>query len=218
MSDAQYGYGELQPSDFSSDTNMFLFMCRAMISKLELMKLVKVVAVSPGQGSPPAAGTVSVQPLVSQIDFNGYPVKHGVVNGLPYWRFQFGPWAIVADPAVGDVGYVICADRDSSLALKNPGQQVNPGSRRRYSLSDGLYVGGVANPVADGYFWLKPDGTLQFKDKPGNQLQTSAAGIAWTTVGGGDFTVNGISALNHVHLVGGISVGSGSVKSGKPTG
>jgi hypothetical protein len=217
MSDA-YGYGQLQPTDFANETNAIQFVCRQLINRLEVMKLVKVLAVNPGQGSPPAAGTVNVQPLVSQIDYNGYPVPHGTVNGIAYWRFQFGPWAIVADPAVGDVGYVVCADRDSSLALKSPGQISNPGSRRKFSLSDGIYMGGVANPVSKAWFWFKPDGTLQFQDKAGNQLTTSSSGFAWTTASGGDFTVNGISALNHVHLVSGIQTGSGAVESGKPTG
>lgn len=200
MSDA-YGYGQFQPTDWGAETNSILFLCRQMIARISVMKLVKVVAVQSGTGSPPTTGTVTVLPLVNQIDYNGYPQQHGNVNGIPYWRFQFGPWAIVADPQVGDVGYVVCADRDSSLALKNPGTQANPGSRRKYDLADGIYVGGVANPVPAAYFWLKSDGTLQFTDKPGNMLSTSSSGIAWTTVDGGDFTVNGISALNHVHPV-----------------
>ena len=69
---------------------------------------------------------MSLQPLVSQIDGNGYPASHGKLNNIPYWRFQFGPWAIVADPVAGDIGYMVCADRDSSLAIKSPGMIVPP--------------------------------------------------------------------------------------------
>lgn len=217
MSDAQYGYGQLQPSDYTNEQNLFLFLARQLINRLEIMKLVKVAAVHPGAGSPPALGTVDVIPLVNQIDYNGYPIKHGTVSGLQYWRFQFGPWAIVADPAVGDIGYVICADRDSSLVLKSPGTQANPGSRRKYSISDGIYVGGIANAVPTSWFWLKGDGTLQFQDAKGNMLQTSSAGFVWTTAAGGDFTVNGVSALNHVHSVG-VPSTPFTGNTGKPTG
>lgn len=216
MSDAQYGYGQMSPYDTTSDTNIAAFICRQLIARLEIMKLVKVVAVHPGSGSPPAPGTVDVQPLVRQIDYNGFPVQHGIVNGIAFWRFQFGPWAIVADPKAGDVGYVICADRDSSLVLKSAGQLANPGSRRKFSLSDGIYVGGIANAVPDAWFWLKSDGTLQFQDSSGNALTTSSGGFAWTT--SGDFTVNSISVLNHTHPVAGIQTGSGDIESGPPTG
>src|ERR1700678_4064982 len=124
-------------------------------------------ASSTSPGAPPSPGAVDVLPLVNQIDGNGFPTQHGTVNGLPVWRFQFGPWAIVADPAVGDYGYVICADRDSSLVVKNPGQ-ANPGSRRKYNVADAVYVGGLLNAVPAATLWLKTDGTWVLMDKPGN--------------------------------------------------
>ncbi len=176
---SSFGYGQLGPDDGAEELNAIAFVCRQLIERLDTMKLVQVQAVHPGSGSPPAAGTVDVLPLVSQIDGNGYPVKHGTVYGLPYFRMQGGPWAIVCDPAVNDYGYIVCADRDSSLVVKTPGQQ-NPGSRRRYNMADGVYVGGILNPVPAAWVWLKSDGTLQISDKQGNVLQTSSSGFALT--------------------------------------
>jgi hypothetical protein len=200
VSDA-FGYGQVGPDDGASDLNAIARVVKQIIARMDIMKLVKVVAVHPGTGSPASPATVDVLPLVSQIDGNGYAVAHGTIFGLQCWRFQFGPWAIIADPAVGDVGYVICADRDSSTVAKNLGQSVTPGSRRRYNVADGVYVGGCLNAVPAATIWLKSDGTLAFADKPGNVLQTSATGIAVTTAAGGDFTVNGISATMHTHAV-----------------
>ena len=176
MTDSSFGYGQLSPDDTDSDLNATIFVCRQLIARIDTMKLVQVQAVHPGSGSPPAAGTVDVLPLVSQIDGNGYPVKHGTAFGLPYFRLQGGPWAVICDPAVNDIGYVVCADRDSSLVVKN-GSQQNPGSRRRHNIADGVYVGGILNAVPSATVWLKGDGTLDIVDKNNNSIQTTSSGI-----------------------------------------
>jgi hypothetical protein len=194
------GNGQLQPDDGSTDLNATVAIVRQMVSRMDTMKLVKVMAVTLGSGSPPAPGTVNVLPLVNQIDGSGFATQHGIVSGLPFWRFQSGPWAIVADPAVGDYGYVICADRDSSNVVKTPGQ-ASPGSRRKYNIADAVYIGGILNPVPAATLWLKSDGTWVLTDKPGNVVTSSSSGIAVTTVAGGDFTANGISLTKHTHAV-----------------
>jgi hypothetical protein len=171
-----FGYGQVGPNELSHDLNGIYYICRSLVDRLDTMKLVQVVAVHIGSGSPPSAGTVDVLPLVSQIDGNGYPVKHGTVYGLPYYRMQGGPWAVICDPAANDIGYVICADRDSSLVVKNGGQQ-NPGSRRRYNIADGVYVGGVLNAVPKATVWLKPDGTFNITDQNNNSVVSTSSGL-----------------------------------------
>jgi hypothetical protein len=184
MSNASdFGYGQMSPEDVGSETSTILFLARQLIQRLNTMKLVQVKAVHAGSGMPPAPATVDVQPLVSQIDANGYATAHGTVYGLPCWRLQAGPRAIIADPAVGDVGYVVCADRDISNVVRNAGMisgPYNPGSRRQYDLADGVYVGGCLNAAPTQYLWLKPDGTLVIVDGMGNQLQTSSSGFSLT--------------------------------------
>lgn len=186
MTGSDFGYSQGTPDDCSDDLNVAAFICQQLIELLNTMKLVKVVAVHPGSGSPPAPGTVDVQLLVSQIDGGGYATPQGTVNGLPCWRFQFGKWAIIADPEVGDYGYVVCADRDSSNVVKTPGQAA-PGSRRRYNIADGVYIGGLLNAVPAATLWLKTDGTLNLTDAKGNVLSTSSSGFVFT----GDVEVNG---------------------------
>ena len=69
MTDAGFGYGQEIPNDSGSDFGAVAFVCRQLIAQISTMKLVKVVAVNGGGVNP--AGTVDVQPLVSQIDGNG---------------------------------------------------------------------------------------------------------------------------------------------------
>lgn len=187
-----FGYGQISDADASDDLSVIMAIVRQMMNGLDVMKLVKVTAVHPGSGTPPAGGTVDVQLLVSQLDGMGNPVQHGVVNGLPVCRIQAGPWAIIADPAVGDYGFVICADRDSSLVVKQPGI-ANPGSWRRHNVADGVYVGGVGilNAAPTSYLQLNPDGSWSLTDKFGNVLQGDSNGITATPKGGGVFKVSG---------------------------
>ena len=184
------GASQQGPNDASSLFNMVAFAVRQMMAQLDTMKLVQVTAVNPGGGSPPVAGTVNVQLLVSEVDGNNNVTQQGIVNKIPYFRLQGGPWAIVIDPAVGDFGYVICADRDISSVKNNPGIQP-PASLRKYNVSDGIYIGGCLNTVPAATLWLKSDGTWVLTDKPGNVLKGDSNGITATPVGGGAFAVNG---------------------------
>lgn len=231
MSDAFGGYSQIDDDDSSSDLTTIMAIAQRLIERMSVMKLVKVVAVHPGSGTPPVGGTVDVQLLVNQIDGMGNPVQHGTVNGLPVFRSQGGPWAIIIDPAVGDYGFVVCADRDSSLVLQTPGQ-ANPGSRRRYNVADGVYIGGVGsmNAAPTGYVQLNADGTWNLTDKFGNVLQGASGGITATPAGGGVFKVSGnlqvtgsiiggdpgsdqVNLQTHTHT--GVTTGGGT--SGPPT-
>jgi hypothetical protein len=58
---------------------------------------------------------------------------------------------IIADPKVGDFGFVSCCDRDISTFKKTTAQS-NPSSARRYSLSDGVYLGAMQNPANPNQF------------------------------------------------------------------
>lgn len=180
------GAGQMAPQDTNSEVNRVSFAVRRILAQYRTLVPVKVIAVAAGQGSPPGPGTVSVQPLVQQIDGSGNATSHGTVNGIQCARMQGGPWTIIVDPAVGDFGFVICADRDMSGVVANSAESP-PGSRRMQSLSDGIYVGQILNPVSKAYLWLRSDGTLKIADGGGLVLDT--AGGAWTMTG--DLTVNG---------------------------
>ena len=124
------GYGFLDPTATNSDLNKIAFTIQQMIARLSMTKLVQVKSVSTSGGLSPT-GTVSVQPLVSQIDGQGNVFAHGTIYNVPYFRLQGGTNAIICDPVVGDVGFVVVCDRDSSAVkntqLNNSGK--NPSNR-----------------------------------------------------------------------------------------
>jgi hypothetical protein len=189
-SSGSIGAGQQVPENSNSDFTVTAFIVRQIMAQLETMLPVQVQAVHPGSGSPPVAGTVDVQLLVSQLDGAGNAVQQGIVYGLPYFRMQGGAWAIICDPATNDFGFIIAASRDISNVAKTPGI-ANPGSLRKYSYSDGIYVGGCFNAVPAATLWLKSDGTWVLSDKPGNVLQGNSNGITATVANGGTFLVNG---------------------------
>jgi hypothetical protein len=173
------GAGQQEPLDSNSWFYVTRFIVEQMMARLETAMPVQVTAIHPGSGTPPAAGTVDVQLLVSLLDGAGNVTQQGIVYGLPYYRPQGGKWSIILDPAVNDYGLIVSASRDASNVVKNPGIQ-SPGSTRKYSFSDGFYFGGFLNQVSDAYVWLKTDGTLKIADSKGNVLETSSSGFVFT--------------------------------------
>ena len=223
------GAGQQEPTDSNSEWDVITFMIAQALAQLEIMLPVQVVAVHPGSGSPPAAGTVDVQLLVSLLDGAGNATPQGVVYGLPYFRLGGGPWAVIMDPAVDDFGYSVSASRDISAVKAKPGIQ-NPGSLRKHSYADGVYMGGILNGAPKAYLWLKSDGTWTLNDKPGNVLQGDTNGITATPISGKPFKVAGnlqvtgtiasgegggdqVSLQTHTHS--GVTTGGGT--SGPPT-
>jgi len=202
------GVGQQQPSDSNSDFTTLQFIIKQAMALVDTIKPCTVTAVHAGAGSPPAAGTVDVQLLLNLLDGAGNSTAQGIVYGVPYFRLQGGPWAIICDPVAGDVGFIGCSDRDlsslKSAAASGSAKQVNPGSQRRHNASDGIYLGGFLNKVPAATIWLKPDGTFQITDKPGNVLESSASGLTLTPAGSGGLLVNG-----YIHATGEVVRGFG---------
>ncbi len=139
----EYGLqGVARPTDFSGDYNAQLFVIRQVLSKVNVAAIVEILAVYGGAVGP--VGYVDVQPLVNQTDGYGNAIPMGIIRHLPYMRAQGGTNAIIIDPQVGDVGICIFADKDSSSVVAT-GAQANPGSRRRFAVTDGIYLGGMLN-------------------------------------------------------------------------
>lgn len=172
------GIGQQTPGDSASDFNVISFIVRQMMGRMATMRLVQVKAVT-SNGEVAAAGTVNVQPLVNQVDGGGNATEQGIVNGIPWWRLQGGKNAVICDPVVGDIGYVDVSDRDISSVVKTRAA-ANPGSARWFSLSDGVYVGGVINVAPTCYILFKADGHLKIVDTDGNVVETSSSGFKFT--------------------------------------
>jgi hypothetical protein len=169
-------------NDATSDFNVWSFMIQQALARVRTAGPVRVMAVTNNGGVSPV-GFVDVQPLVNQMNGGGQTMPHGTVFHLPYIRVQGGTNAVIIDPVVGDIGLAVICDRDISSVKANQGQ-ANPGSRRKFSLADGIYIGGILNgtPVCyiqfiDGGMTLSPDsGVTQLVVTPG-KIQLNAAEV-----------------------------------------
>lgn len=207
MAEGNFGYGQLDPWDLNSEFSAIAFIVQQMMARMSTMKLVRVEAVHLGAGDPPASATVDVLPLVNQIDGNNNATPHGTVYGIPCFRLQGGAFSVVIDPVVGDVGFVVCSDRDISSVKANGGSKAsNPGSFRKFDLADGLYIGGCLNAATTSYIWVKADGNLKIVTPGGIVLETSSTGYLLTgnlavtgTITAGQGTGDQVGLQTHQH-------------------
>lgn len=139
-------------SDFSANT----FLVWSILARVRTMQPCKVLSVTNAGGISPV-GFVSLQPLVNQQDGYDNAVPHGPLHNVPYFRLQGGANAIILDPQVGDIGWAGFADRDISSVVANKGQ-ANPGSKRRFSMSDAVYFGGILNGTPTQYVAFSASG------------------------------------------------------------
>lgn len=148
----QNGYaGQLFGGKDSGQSGAILFLVQQAISRCNTIELVKVSAVRPiGEevtDNPEGllmAGVVDVQPMVNLINGAGEAVERALLYNLPYFRLQGGGNAIKLEPVVGDIGIAAFCARDISV-VKETKEVANPGSWGRFSISDGLYLGGILN-------------------------------------------------------------------------
>lgn len=182
------GYpGQWDPTAGSSNHNATIFLIRMMMARMSTATLVKVQAVQGGGENP--VGSVDVQPLVNLMDNANKSSAHGVLHKLPYLRLQGGQNAIILDPQVGDIGVALFADRDLSNVISSK-KQANPGSRRRFDMADGMYLGGMLNGTPNQYVEFQAGG-IKLLDKNGNQIVTSSNGIDITPATGKGITDEG---------------------------
>jgi hypothetical protein len=128
-----------------SPYNQISFVARQILATVAGAMLVQVKGVT-NAGGIAASGFVNVQIMVNQVDGVGNTVPHGIMYHLPYCRLQGGTNAIIIDPVIGDIGVAVFADRDIS-SVKATKRVANPGSRRKHSYSDGVYIGACLNGV-----------------------------------------------------------------------
>lgn len=225
------GYpGQMGASDGATEFNKHYAQIWGVLAKVRTSVPVKIIAVHVDAGGLAPVGFVDAQPAVNQMDGGGKTFPHDTVFNLPYVRMQGGANAVICDPVVGDVGMAMICDRDISSVKANKGI-ANPGSRRRFGLADGVYVGGILNGTPTQYFWFTADG-IKIVDKSGNSfvmtadgttltdaagnvISTTAAGIAMTPKAGLPVTVNGVLIVKQaLQLEGGILNEAGGTYAG----
>lgn len=225
-------YGQFDAGTASSEYNAVSFLIQQALLKMQTATLVKVIAVHGGGVGP--VGTVDVQPLVNQMASgpNGTrtAVAHGIIYGLPYFRLQGGPSAIICDPVAGDIGMAAFASRDIS-SVKATKAVANPGSQRVFDFADGLYFGGFLNGspgqylemlAALGGIKLHSPGTITL-DAPATEV-TGTLHVVGNTQIDGTLNVNGeitsgtevmapIGAFGDLIVGGSVAVPPGSIAS-----
>lgn len=127
------------PSQIASEALRNQLLILSLIKDVRTAIPVKVLAVHPGEGNPPAIGTVDVQPLVQTVDGTGKLWSMAEVYGASFCRIQSGASAIVVDPSVDDIGLAVVCDRDISSVIASAGL-AGPGSARTHDISDLVYV------------------------------------------------------------------------------
>jgi hypothetical protein len=182
-------------------------MIDSALAEVNTATLVQVVAATNSGGLSPV-GFVDVQPLVNQSDAAGHVVPHSVVHKLPYFRLQGGTNAVIIDPQPGDIGIAVFASRDISK-VKNTKAQAAPGSSRMFSMSDGLYIGGVLNGTPSQYVQFSGSGvtitspTVVTINAPSVSINGAVA------INGASLTHNGTN-VGSTHVHGGVSPGNSS--------
>lgn len=182
MTASDFGYGYRIPQDFQSEYGTLAFVVKQIVGAISSATIVKVISCTNSGGVSPF-GFVDAQPLVNQLDGLGNSVPHALLYHLPYFRLQGGANAIICDPEPGDLGIAIIADRDVST-VKNTQAQANPGSRRRFDMSDGIYVGGILNKVPTQFVEFITGTGITVKDINGNVVDMRSAGVKITDANG----------------------------------
>jgi len=148
--------GQQSPYDHQSQHNTIEFIIKQALARIATVTLVKVVAVT-NNGDVSPVGFLSAQPMVNQLDGAGRAVPHAVIHGMPYLRMQGGTNAVIMDPKPGDIGIAGFSNRDLSN-VKGKKDFANPGSHRRFSYADGLFLGGCLNGTPTQYIRFTDDG------------------------------------------------------------
>lgn len=214
-----------QPSDVASDYATTRFIIEALLSRVSTCTLVRVVSCT-NDGDLSAVGTVDVQPLVNQIAGDGSAWPHGRLFKLPYCRAQGGTNAVILDPKPGDIGLVVFASRDISAIKSATGKAqaadpatrgLNPGTKRQFDMSDGLYVGGLLNGTPEQFVRFYDGGVEVISptkirleaptiELAGDVVQTDGDITATGSITAeGDVVGEGISLHDHTH--GGVTAG-----------
>ena len=176
--------------------NQLSFMMRTMMHR-EISTAIPVVVkeVMAGNG---AVGYVKALPLVNDMDAEGNAIDVAIIPKLPYFRLQGGKVAIITDPIVGDIGIAVFAQKDTSNVIAGTKEPVQAGSFRKFSMSDGWYIGGFLNQAPETFLQLNQDGTAILTANSGVTINGNVT-VNGTITSTGDIKGNGHSLSNHTH-------------------
>ena len=189
--------GQKKPNTAGSEYNALQFMIsQALRGQIHTAIPVKVQAVD--------GLFVDVIPLVSSVDGYGESVEPTTIFHLPVFRYHAGIAAVILDPVPGDIGLAVFAQSDSSNVNSDTSEPQQPGSFRRFSMSDGFFFNGFHKAEPSVYIEITQDGVVN--------IEADTVNISGNVNIGGDAVIGGISFAGHVH--GAVQPGGGT--SGTP--
>ena len=128
----------VSPVDTSCDANMLGYVFSRLIGNMTFVKIVRVIGVNTSDG------VVDLEGLLYTVNANGESLNDGGrYFSIPYLRLQRGSSAVVMNPVIGDVGLMVCCDRDITGIKDNKNASV-PVSNRLHSAADGVYLTSIA--------------------------------------------------------------------------
>ena len=163
-------FSQRSRQSIGSDYQGLVFVIEQLIGKIITLVPVRVVTVA-NAGSLASDAYVNVQPLLTQQTGNNSAVPHGVINNVPCFKLQGGSNAAILDPAVGDIGLMLVAYRDTSNLIAadkaspgslqsaaQPPELLNPGSAANRLRRRGFYLGGWLNGAITQYLLMNSAG------------------------------------------------------------
>ncbi len=140
-----------------NEVTEFMQALRRVLANVHTSMICEVVACT-NSGSVAGVGTVTLKILMNQVDSNGNTVAPGaMLYGVPYGRVSSGTNGIIMDPVAGDIGMASFCEKDISIIMANYGAG-NPGSNRRNSISDAVFVCYVGKTIPTQYVRFLPAG------------------------------------------------------------
>ena len=179
----------------NSEVNRLDFVIQQALKQISTCIPCKVMGVHVSSGS---AGYVDVLPLVTHVDGMGKSVQPVTHYNVPYSRIQGGIAALIIDPVVGDIGLVCFASKDCSNVKAGTTKPQQPASFRRFSPSDGFYIGGFLNQSPEVYVELTQSKVCNIIATGGVNIKGNVT-VEGTITATGDIQGNGHSLTNHYH-------------------
>ena len=197
------GYpGNADPTTLGDQFNALWFIAKQVLSGAWTITLAQVKSVT-NAGEVKDTGTVSLQPLVNQVDGQGNATPHDTISNAIYFRYGGKDGAIICDPAVGDIGIMLSSSRDISSVKANKAA-ANPGSSRRFDPADAIYLGAVLSAAPSQYITFTSTG-LKIADKNNNAIEFKQGGI---------FVTGNVVVQGNLQLSGNIQSEDGSTYTG----
>ncbi|HDT0786504.1 TPA: hypothetical protein QIC19_003062 [Klebsiella aerogenes] len=120
--------------------------------------------------------TLTVLPLVNDVDASGRTIVNQNVYQIPYLRYQAGNSAIKMEPRVGDIGLVVICDKDTTNVRNTRAGGPSP-TQRRHSFADAVYLTAIAS----------------LNGEPTEFIEFTGSGI--NIHSGGEVNINGLRIL-----------------------